>query len=88
MPHLISCIEWVCAVRTPSLHASFPVLLKHLYDADILTEDAILARMEGPIRGPTTHAKVSEEAATTLRAAAQPFVIWLKEAEETSSEDE
>ena len=41
--HLISGFEWLCGTRYLSLLPFFPVLLKYLYDEDLLDEDTIIS---------------------------------------------
>ena len=36
--HTIGAFELLCAVRSPSLTPAFPMILKFLYDADVLEE--------------------------------------------------
>uniref|UniRef100_A0A8C8BZ41 Eukaryotic translation initiation factor 5 n=1 Tax=Oncorhynchus tshawytscha TaxID=74940 RepID=A0A8C8BZ41_ONCTS len=56
-----------------------PIVLKDLYDADLLEEDVILAWAEK-----VSKKYVSKELAKEIHAKAVPFVKWLKEAEEES----
>uniref|UniRef100_A0A665X1R2 Eukaryotic translation initiation factor 5 n=1 Tax=Echeneis naucrates TaxID=173247 RepID=A0A665X1R2_ECHNA len=56
-----------------------PIILKDLYDADLLEEDVIFAWAEK-----VSKKYVSKELAKEIHAKAAPFVKWLKEAEEES----
>ncbi|ROL42350.1 Eukaryotic translation initiation factor 5 [Anabarilius grahami] len=56
-----------------------PIILKDLYDADLLEEDVILAWAEK-----VSKKYISKELAKEIHAKAEPFVKWLKEAEEES----
>ena len=66
----------------------FPLLLKQLYDEEVVEEEVFLewAEEEGPTE--FTRREVSEEMVEVLRGEAEKFVTWLKEAEESGSEEE
>lgn len=81
-----------CAVRRlqihrPCLTGIFPVILKHLYDADIVEEDAILmwAGEEGRSEEFTPSA-LTDDQVVLLRKKATPFITWLEEADEEGDE--
>ncbi|XP_048105890.1 eukaryotic translation initiation factor 5 [Alosa alosa] len=59
------------------------IILKDLYDADMLEEDVILAWAEK-----VSKKYVSKELAKEIHSKAEPFVKWLKEAEEESEGSE
>mmetsp|Transcript_23333 Transcript_23333/g.55134 ORF Transcript_23333/g.55134 Transcript_23333/m.55134 type:complete len:431 (+) Transcript_23333:480-1772(+) len=66
--------------RTPSLARVAPIVLKNLYDGDVLEEAAALKWAE---------AESPEEPLSTVLAKCAPFISWLKTAaEESSSEEE
>lgn len=81
--HLIAALEAFC-VKKPK---SFPVLLQQLYDNDALEEDAILEWAEEG-RSEYTLQDVDEETRALIRAEAEPFVVWLQEAEFDDDGDE
>ncbi|CAM9876768.1 unnamed protein product [Ascophyllum nodosum] len=87
--HIIAAFELLCQVHRPNLIGFFPVILKHLYDADIVEEEAMLmwAGEEGRSEEFTPPA-LSDEQVAALRAKAEPFVTWLEEADEEGDEDE
>jgi len=80
--HLISALEGIC-IENPK---HFPVMLKQMYDEDVLEEDVILLwASEG--RGEYTSEKVDEEMRVLLRSHAEPFVVWLNNAESDEEDD-
>jgi translation initiation factor 5 len=79
--HTIGAFELLCAVRAPALTAFFPVMLKFLYDADILEEEAIVAWAEQGHNSEYTAPAVSAAAVEDLIAKAKPFLTWLQEAD-------
>lgn len=74
-------------MHRPNLIGFFPVILKHLYDADIVEEDAMLmwAGEEGRSEE-FTPASLTDEQVAALHAKAEPFVTWLEEADEEGDE--
>lgn len=71
------------AEKHPKLVDKFGHVLKGLYDLDIVEEEAVLEW------GAKVSKKyVSKELATKLREKAEPFLVWLREAEEEESEEE
>ena len=90
---VIGALEAVCAARRPRLLPQFPILLKHLYDGDVIEEPAILEWAEDceidedddeddDGRSEFTEPEVTKEHVAGLLAAAQPMLTWLQEAEE------
>lgn len=80
--HLISALEGIC-IDNPK---HFPVMLKQMYDEDILEEDVILLwASEG--RGEYTLEKVDEEMRVLLRSQAEPVVVWLQDDESDEDDD-
>jgi len=72
--HLISACECLCADEPKK----FAVLLKQLYDEDILEEDTIM-EWAGEGRTDYTLDSVDEEQRSAMRAEADPVVTWLQE---------
>lgn len=65
------------------LISKIPHILKEMYDADLLEEEVILSWAEK-----ASKKYVSKELAKEIRSKAEPFIKWLKEAEEESSGNE
>ncbi|XP_063295001.1 eukaryotic translation initiation factor 5 [Pelobates fuscus] len=82
--YLLHGFECVVDIHQSHLLSKIPHILKEMYDADLLEEDVIISWAEKPSKK-----YVSKELAKDIRAKAEPFIKWLKEAEEESSgEDE
>lgn len=81
--YLIGGIEQIIALHKQVLLPKVPAILKLLYDEDILEEKAILD-WDSKISKKYVSRELSEE----MHAKAQPFIKWLKEAEEESESEE
>ncbi|KAK3541710.1 hypothetical protein QTP86_002134 [Hemibagrus guttatus] len=81
--YLLGGIECLVKLHQSQLLPRVPIILKDLYDADLLEEDVILAWAEK-----VSKKYVSKELAKEIHAKAEPFVKWLKEAEEESEGSE
>jgi translation initiation factor 5 len=68
---------WLAATKQESSPLSVAVL-KHLYDEDAVEEDALMAWWTRP----------SASKSLLVRAAVQPFITWLEEAEEESEDSD
>jgi translation initiation factor 5 len=79
--HLISACEGLC-VDKPKI---FAVLLKQLFDEDILDENTIF-EWAGEGRTDYTLDCVDEDQRCAMRAEAEPVVVWLQE-DDSSDED-
>jgi translation initiation factor 5 len=80
--HLISAFEGLC-VEEPK---KFAVVLKQLFDEEVLEEDTIL-EWAGEGRTDYTLECVDEDQRAALRGEAEPVVCWLQE-DDSSDEDE
>ncbi|XP_048852739.1 eukaryotic translation initiation factor 5-like isoform X2 [Brienomyrus brachyistius] len=81
--YLLGGFECVVKLHQAQLLPRIPILLKDMYDADLLAEDVILAWAEK-----VSKKYISKELAKEIHAKAAPFIKWLKEAEEESEGSE
>uniref|UniRef100_A0A8C9B3Y7 Eukaryotic translation initiation factor 5 n=1 Tax=Phocoena sinus TaxID=42100 RepID=A0A8C9B3Y7_PHOSS len=83
--YLLHCLECVVAMHQAQLISKIPHILKEMYYADLLEEEVIISWSEK-----ASKKYVSKELAKEIRVKAEPFIKWLKEAEEEScaGEDE
>ncbi|XP_062323443.1 eukaryotic translation initiation factor 5 [Osmerus eperlanus] len=77
--YLLGGFECLVKLYQAQLLGRVPLVLKDLYDADLLEEDVILAWADK-----VSKKYVSKELAKEIHAKAAPFVKWLREAEEES----
>jgi translation initiation factor 5 len=83
--HLISSVEGLCVKQIQP--AFFPLILKQLYEEDILGEDIILEwAFDG--RSDYTHVSVDEDTRALLRGKAEEFVTWLQQESDSDDSDE
>lgn len=86
---LIAATEWFCGVRFPSLLPRFPLLLKQLFDEDIVEEDTFLIWNDDNTRNQYSFDEmVPFETLEKLKETTAPFITWLEEAEEEESDEE
>lgn len=78
--YLLHGLECVVAMHQAQLSSKIPHILKEMYDSDPLEEEIIISWSE---KASKKH--VSKELAKEIRVKAEPFIRWLKEAEEESS---
>jgi len=88
--HLIAACEWFCGTKYPQLLKFFPVLLKHLYDEELLEEGVILEWAADYTRNEfsSEQSLINLETLEQLKSAAKPFIHWLQEAEEDGDDEE
>lgn len=79
--HLISACEGLCANKPKN----FAVLIKQLFDEEVLEEDTIF-EWAGEGRTDYTLDSVDEDQRCNMRAEAEPVVVWLQE-DDSSDED-
>jgi len=78
----LACFEKLC-LDEPSVIKVVPIILKELYEMDILDEDNIVSWYDT-----VSLIEVDQKVANEVRKSAKPFVDWLKTAEAESEEDE
>ncbi|CAM9830281.1 unnamed protein product [Chrysoparadoxa australica] len=83
--HLLGGFELLCVKRAPALKAFFPVILKFLYDADMVEEETILSWAKDDGITEYTCPGVAEEDIAELKKRAQPFLTWLEEVSSSRS---
>jgi len=76
------CIEKLC-LDEQSVIKIVPVVLKELYEMDILEEDNIISWYDT-----VSLVEVDQKVASDVRRSAEPFITWLKTAEAESDEEE
>lgn len=81
--YLLGGLEQVLALHKDQLMPRVPALLKLLYDLDVLQEACILDWADK-----VSKKYVSKEISQEIHDKAAPFIKWLKEADEESSESE
>jgi len=88
--HLIAATEWFCGVKEKELLRMFPVMLKQLYDEDLVDEDAFFSWHADFTRNEycADESLISDDELSALKEAAGPFIVWLREADEEEDEDE
>lgn len=81
--HLISACEALCSDKPKN----FAVLIKQLYDEDVLEEDTIL-EWAGEGRTDYTVGCVDEDQRCSMRAETEPVIVWLQQEEDDSSDED
>ena len=80
---LLGGLERVLGLVNKTQLPKIPVVLKKLYELDILEEEILIHWADKPSKKFVG----SREVAKSVRAAAAPFIDWLKSAEEDSEDD-
>ncbi|XP_024375844.1 probable eukaryotic translation initiation factor 5-1 [Physcomitrium patens] len=81
---LLAAIETFCCALPPNASKEIPLLLKVLYDEEILEEEQILLWYDAV---PSTNGSANSPGAL-VRKSALPFVDWLRSAEAESEEED
>jgi hypothetical protein len=86
---LISGFEWFCGEYCAILLKAFPVVLKTLFDEDLIDEDVVLAWYADTVPNELSASQslISVEQLQKLHASARPFVTWLQEADVEDEDD-
>ena len=85
---LIAALEWYFTIYSEGTFRYFPVLLKHLFDENILEEDTLLEWSTDTARNGYTIASIPSEILETLRKTAERFVVWLQEADDDDDDED
>lgn len=86
--HLLGALEeFFCRFHTEKSNL-FPLVLKQLYDLDVLEEEVILDWACAGVTHQFSPTSVSAPELNELRAAADKFIEWLREADEEEEEEE
>ncbi|XP_024377973.1 probable eukaryotic translation initiation factor 5-1 [Physcomitrium patens] len=87
--HLLAAIETFCAALPLNASKEIALLLKVLYDAEILEEEQILLWYDAVPSGKSSaNGSGAGSKAACVRKSALPFIDWLRSAEAESEEDE
>jgi len=81
--HLISACEGLCVDKPKN----FAVLIKQLFDEEVMEEDTIL-EWAGEGRTDYTLESVDEDQRCNMRAEAEPVVVWLQEDDSDDEEED
>jgi translation initiation factor 5 len=85
--HLIGAVEDFCGSRVQTHKKFFPIILKQLYDEDVLEEEVILDWAKQGVTYEFSPQSMNGEQIKELRTLAEPFINWLNEAEEDDDEE-
>lgn len=89
--HLIAAMEWLCGSRHPDkLKRVFPLLLKQLFEEDLVEEDTFFAWAADLDRNDYSahQSMIDLDTLEELKKAAAPFITWLQEAEEEDDDED
>lgn len=82
---LLQCLEEFVGVIEPGLLQRIPIILKNLFDAEVLTDEAIISWYEMP---PENSWLVNKTVSAKVRQHAAPLVSWLQEVDEDDEEED
>ena len=68
----------------------YPVLLKQLYDEDLIDEEVLFDWFHDALRNEFTvdSTIISDDILEQLKDASKPFIIWLQQADEEGDDEE
>lgn len=86
--HIIAAFEWFCGTKYPSLTSKFPILLKTLFDEEIVEEDIFLMWAADYARNEYSadSSLIDIDTLEKLKESAGPFITWMREADEEGDE--
>lgn len=82
---LLQCLEEFVGVIEPGLLQRIPIILKNLFDAEVLTDEAIISWYDMP---PENSWLVNKTVSAKVRQHAAPLVSWLQEVDEDDEEED
>lgn len=87
---VIAATEWFIGVKHPSLVRMFPVLLKQLYDEDLIEEEVLFDWYHDELRNEYTvdGSIITNEMLESLKDASKPFIVWLQQADEEGDDED
>lgn len=86
--HFIGALEEFFCKTHVELKKAFPLVLKQLYDQDVLEEEIILDWANAGVTHQFSPTSVSAPDLNELRASAERFIVWLREADEDDDDDD
>jgi len=86
---MIAAFEWFCGSRFPGLQSRFVVLLKQLYDEDIVDEESLLIWRQDTTRNQySLDEMVTLDTLERLKESSLPLFTWLENAQCSDEDDE
>lgn len=89
--HVIAAFEWLCGSKLQvALKSKFPIVLKCLFDEEIVEEEVFFDWAADYTKNDYSAdvSMISVDILEELKLKSQPFITWLREAEESGSEEE
>ena len=89
--HVIAAFEWFCGrCHREKLHSKFPIVLKLLFDNDVVDEDTFYDWSADYTKNDFTadDSLISIDVLEELKESARPFITWLREADEEGETDD
>ncbi len=88
--HVIAAFEWFCGSHKPIFAPKFPLVLKALYDAEIVEEDVFFSWSADYAKNDYSadDSLIGIDTLEELKVSSQPFITWLREADDEEDEDD
>ena len=88
--HIIAAFEWFCGIKYPALTSKFPIVLKTLFDEEIVEEDVFLMWAADYARNEYSADSnlIDIDTLEKLKETAGPFITWMREADEEGESEE